>query len=117
MKERIIRKLARSRKWMLLYARSKEISGIKLFENEIDFTTLQILFLQYLELYNSLFIDLALKEENISIWVIDDDIRCDAYLYWKGVQRDKERDNIQSNIPRKQKSGERIIFTSPKKRS
>jgi hypothetical protein len=86
-----LRILARSPKWQILYARSKEVAGVKLFSNEYDLTALQLAFLQWLEIYHSLEMDLAMKEKNISREVIDDDIRADAYIYCRSI-RDKNKD-------------------------
>jgi len=76
-----LRILARSPRWQILYARSKEHSGLHLFNNETDFTPLQIAFLQWLEIYHSMAMDLAMKEKGLSKDVFEDDYRCDAYLY------------------------------------
>ena len=113
MEENILRKLARSREWQVIYARSKEISGIKLFKNETDFTEVQLNFLHWLEFYNRLYTDLALDEKNISEWVIDDEIRADAYVYWKDKQKSEKKEEP---FTRHTKSKEKIVFTNPKKR-
>lgn len=86
-----IRQLARSTKWQILYARSKENAGIKLFSNESDFTTLQVIFLQWLEIYRSLEIELATDPSKISREIIDDDLRTDAYLYCQNLPKDEKR--------------------------
>ena len=85
-----LRSLARSAKWQLLYARSKECSGLKLFKNEYDFTPFQLAFLQWLELYHSMEMDLAMKEKGISREIFEDDIRTDAYLYCRSIKDVKE---------------------------
>ena len=90
-----LRTLARSTRWQILYARSKEVSGIHLFNNTKDFTSLQIAFLQWLEIYSSLEMDLALKEKHISRKVIADDYRVDAYLYYR-EHHDKTKDTKNS---------------------
>lgn len=91
-KPNLLRKLARSEKWLTLYVRAKEMDGIKLFKNERDFTPLQIRFLRWLEIYHSLYIDLAMKEPYISEEIIEDDIYCDAYLLWKSKNEDKKEE-------------------------
>lgn len=88
-----IRELARSHHWQIVYSRSKEIAGISLFENQTDFTPVQIAFLQWLEIYHGLEVDLAMKEPYITREVIEDDIRCDAYLQLRNNKentKDKE---------------------------
>jgi len=90
-KANIMRKLASSFNWQMLYARAKELSSLRLFENDSDLTVLQTQFLYWLEIYQSLATDLALKEKNISPEVIADEIRCDAYLLWKSKNKNKEQ--------------------------
>jgi len=109
-----LRTLARLGYWQSLYSRAKELK-LKLFENESDFTKIQILFLQYLEIYNQLYIDLSLGEEYIDEKVIEDELRADAYLLYKRKQRKnvntvskddvKDKMSIFSKIPK-------VIFTS-----
>lgn len=102
-----IRALARSTHWQIVYSRSKELAQICLFENQTDFTPIQTNFLQWLEIYHSLEVDLATKQPHISREVIEDDIRCDAYLTWRETKSKTEtetpetqeaEENI-SNIP------------------
>ena len=90
-KENPIRKLARSDYWQSLYARAKEISTIGLFKNRRDFSDVQVNFLNWLEIYSSLYGDLYTKEQYISEKVINDEIRCDAYLLYRRKKRDKEK--------------------------
>lgn len=90
-KPNMLRKLAKQFSWQMLYSRAKEMSGIRLFKNETDFSSLQTQFLYWLEVYNSLETELALGEENISRQIIDDEIRCDAYLLWKSKQKKQEQ--------------------------
>lgn len=72
------------------------MAQIGLFENKIDYTPLQIQFLQWLEIYHSLEVDLATKKSHISREVIDDDIRTDAYLYWRSITENKTEKEISS---------------------
>jgi hypothetical protein len=93
-----LRILARSPRWQILYARSKEVSGIKLFANEYDFTPLQLVFLQWLETYHSLEIDLATNQNGLIRDVLDDEIRTDAYLYCRS-RKDKKEEKSEGSIP------------------
>ncbi len=94
-----IRKLARSGKYQLLYAKTKEISNIRIFENDINFSGLQLEFLYWLSVYNNLYQDLAMKEKYLTKEVINDDIECDAYVYWKSKQKDKkEIKEVKTNV-------------------
>jgi len=85
-----IRKIARSDKHQTLYNQSKELGNIRLFYNDIDLTALQILYLNWLSIYNSLYRDLAMGEDYISMEVIKDDMRTDAYLYYRQKNRKKK---------------------------
>lgn len=86
-----LRLLAKSSRWQILYSRNKESTGLQLFTNVTEFTPLQVAFLQWLEIYQSLEMDLAMKEKNISREVIDDDYRADAYLYVRSI-KDKSKE-------------------------
>jgi hypothetical protein len=96
--ENILRKLARSYKYRFLYARTKEMNGVKLFQNDTDFTSVQMLFLQWLEVYNLLYSDLSSKENFISEEVIADDIRTEAYLYYRSQKKDDQTDTKKKQI-------------------
>lgn len=95
MLDKVIKKLARSHKYQSLYSRAKEIGSIRLFTNLSSFSRLQSLFLDWLELYNSLYSDLAMGEEYISEEVIKDDLRMEAYLVYKSYKRKNK--NIDTN--------------------
>ena len=90
MNEELIRKLARSSEWQALYARAKDLN-ISLFKNRTDFSKLQIIFMQFLEMYHNLYVDLYLKEEGISEEVIENDLWADSYLLWKRKKRDEKK--------------------------
>lgn len=97
--EKYLRKLARSNRWQLLYAKSKELNGIRLFENKLNHSQRQLHFLYWLSMYNSLYQDLAMKEKYLSIKVINSDIECDAYLYYKTiVKEDKDKEVKKANF-------------------
>lgn len=91
-KKNPIRELAKSPRWQCLYARAKELATIKLFKNDVDFTEIQLLFLTWLEVYNSLNTDLVNKEDYISEEVIEDSIRTDAYLLWRRKYKDNNKE-------------------------
>jgi len=89
---KVLRKLARSPRWQTLYKHSKEIGSLKLFRNTEELTQLQIDFLQWLAIYNSLEKELARGEcPYISRDVINDDIRTEAYLIFRHKE-DKKKD-------------------------
>lgn len=88
-----LRKLARSRYWQALYSQSKELGNIQLFNNNKDLTSLQIILLSWVSIYSTLYQDIANKEKYINIKVINNDIRCDAYLTYCRTKDDKKKKN------------------------
>ena len=107
-----LKKLARSGQWQLLYNRAKEISNLKLFDNAGDLSLIQSYFLYYLELYSSLYGDLAYEENFLNEEIIDDDLRCEGYLLYRKLRKNKEEKNtdIKANM---QEHG--VIFSKKKK--
>lgn len=89
MNHEALRKLARSTDEQLLYKRAKEMN-INLFHNKEEFTNAQVWLLYYLELYSSLYEDIALEKDFIDMKVLDSWNRTEAYLYWKSKNRDKK---------------------------
>lgn len=111
-----IRELAKSYYWQTIYARSKEHADISLFNNKTDFTPLQINFLQWLEIYHSLELDLSMKKEYLSREVINDSIRCDAYIYWRNLisgKSEKELEDIKKL--NEHEDGALVFKTKPRK--
>jgi len=89
--EKQIRTIAKSIFWQNIYKSAKEIGSIQLFENKSNFSGLQNLFLFWLSVYESLYSDLIQKEwKYLDEKVIEDDIRCDAFLYWRSQMRENE---------------------------
>jgi len=89
-KELPLRVLARGRKWQTIFTLAKEIHNIKLFENNIDLTPIQLLFLEYLQVYYNLYIDISMGEEHIDEDVMNDWLRVDSYLYYKSKKRKEQ---------------------------
>ena len=88
-----IRKLARSTYWQNVYRSAKEIGSIQLFENITNFSGLQSLFLFWLSVYDTLYSELSSKEyKYLDEKVLDSDIRCDAFLYWRSQIKEAEID-------------------------
>lgn len=110
-KENPVRKLAKSNRWQSLYARAKELSSIRLFDNETNLSYIQLVFLNWLETYNSLFMDLAIDKKGITEDVIKDEIRTDAYLLWRSKNKNSKKKRVidkYSKIPS-------VIFSKRKK--
>ena len=91
---KILRKLARSYSYQTQYNYAKELGNYNFFKNNGDLSAVQILFLNLLSTYNSLYMDLALKKDHISEEIINDDLRCEAYLLLK-KQMDKKGDKVE----------------------
>lgn len=82
-----IRKLARSNKYQSLYSRAKEISSIHLFKNTIDFSQIQLIFLHWLEAYNLMYMDISSGVKMVDEEIIKDDLRAEAYLLWRSINK------------------------------
>ena len=87
----VIRKLARSTYYQNIYSAAKDIGSVQLFDNQNNYSGLQSLFLYWLKIYDSLYIELGQKEwKYLDENVINDDCRCDAFLYWRSQFCDNE---------------------------
>jgi len=75
-----VRQLAKSTHWQTLYSHAKELH-FSLFANNVAFSELQILFLNYLGFYSALNMDIAMGD--ITDLVLEDEIYEDAYMYYK----------------------------------
>ncbi len=102
-----IRKLARSNYWQEIYNSSKTCSGIYLFENQTNFSGIQYLVLYWSRVYAMLYTELAqLEWENLDIKVIENNDRCDAFLYWRSKHIEKQiRKSKSEEKKSKQKPG------------
>jgi hypothetical protein len=91
MVESQIRQLARLPYYQELYHASKSIDGINLFSNVANFSGLQKMFLYWVRVYAMLYEELSTYEwENLDEAVINDDTRCDAFLYWRSKHIEKD---------------------------
>ena len=89
----VIRKLAKSQFYQNIYQAFKESGSINLFDNINNYSGLQSLFLYWLRVYDLLYSELAQKEWRfLDEKVIEDDVRTDAFLHWRGLQRTNEID-------------------------
>jgi len=98
--EKIIRALSKGNYYQNLYNCAKELN-FKIFKNDTDLTSLQVIFLGYLTFYNNLFTDIFLDE--VSDIVLKDEIYEDSYTYYKKkvkpiddstLLKDKRTENI-----------------------
>lgn len=90
MNYKLLKKIARSNRWQVLYSQAKELGTLRLFENDIDLTKIQIWMLHFLGMYSSLYTDLAMNEDYIDEGVIEDDLRCEAYLLYRKEKNKNE---------------------------
>jgi len=91
MNYKLLKKLTRSNRWQILYNRAKELGTLRLFKNDIDLTKIQIWTLYFLEMYASLYTDLAMNEDFINEDVIEDDLRTEAYLLYRKEKSKKDK--------------------------
>jgi len=112
-----LRELAKSAYWQSLYHYSKENSGIQLFENISNLSGLQIRFLNWLQIYDGLYEDLAQHKDFISQSVIRNNFRCDCYLTyrkklnefeWKKYRQEERKRKIKERHPKRHKKGNMI---------
>ena len=113
-----LRQLARSSYYQEIYNASKTCSGIYLFENQTNFSGIQYLFIYWLRVYAMLYEELARMEwENLDEKVIKDNDRCDAFLYWrsKQIEKDIRKAKIEERKSKKKPKSLNIpIFTGAK---
>lgn len=119
-----IRKLARTSEYQTIYALAKELK-IKIFDNDKDLSEPQILFLQHVNFYSGLMLDIYLGE--ITDIIFKDEIYEDAYVYHKKKEKErqkkskgeKELNPTKQNPNMKNKVNyvkDRWVFTTPKRR-
>lgn len=93
-----IRSLARSAYWQEIYRTSKECNGIYLFQNSTNISGLQYIFLYWLRIYELLYNEMSQKSwPHLTINIIKDDIRCDAFLYWRKTEINKQNHAYKKN--------------------
>ena len=86
-----IRTLAKSSYFQTIYSAAKE-QDVKIFENNINFTDLQITFLKYLGFYSVLLTDIVLGD--VDEIVLTNEIYEDSYMLYKSK---KDRKTLASN--------------------
>ncbi|MFA5048511.1 MAG: hypothetical protein WC516_05820 [Patescibacteria group bacterium] len=115
-----IRKLARSMSYQNLYNASKECSNIQLVDNVSNFSGLQMSLMYWVATYSILYQELATCEDKyLTEKVIQDDVRCDAYLihrkkkhdhFWKERRKEETMDEIRHKHPTKHQSGKTSLI-------
>lgn len=117
----LIKKLAKNDYNQTLIS-NKEL-GFKFFRNEFDLSPLQLNFLMYVNQYNGLYTDVALKE--CSILVLKNDFYAECYSKFKYKKREsdsKKKPEVVNNQPTNKNplkkeitKSSKWIFTAPKK--
>lgn len=108
----LLRELSHSLESQILYARLKDGMPIEFFENKKDFTTLQISYMFWLELYHGLYTSLSMNPYYLNQDVINNEIRCDAYLKHR-VKLEKEiadTKNPTNNNPKNRKNKPKVLI-------
>ena len=113
--EKLLRKLARSPYWQHSYSQTKSIGSLSLFENKIRLSKIQIIFLSWLNTYENLYKDLVNEEDYISQEVIDNDIRTDAYLFWRNTVKYKKQNKKQNQETDNPLGIPKVVFKSKRK--
>jgi hypothetical protein len=91
-----IRTLARSTQYQALYIHAKNLK-YNLFENISNFSYIQLLFLQWLEVYHNIYLDMIGEDTIIDEEILEDDILVDAYLFYKKYKNKIDKAN--SKLP------------------
>ena len=115
----LMRELAKSNKYQTIYSNEKPL-GLRLFRNDVDYSDLQLTFLNYLAFYNSVFTDIAMGDVNKK--VLDNLIYEDAYSVYRNSKRTedmKETNDKKKETKNQTHKPERItktqfVFRKPK---
>jgi len=86
--ESALRQLARTNHWQSLYHASKDLN-IQLFDNDKNFSGLQVQFLHWLNVYSLLYEELSKHEDDyLTEDVIDSEFRTNCYLIYRNKKCD-----------------------------
>ena len=113
-----LRFLARSNYWQSIYSASKK-SNISLFENNANFSGIQIKFLYWLQIYSMLYEELSTYEDNrLTENVIKSQFRTDCYLIYRNKKHEfLWRKHRQEEEEAKRKASRKKGFKHPGKES
>jgi hypothetical protein len=88
--ESALRTLAKSNYWQSLYNAAEKL-GVQLFENDKNFSGLQVRFLYWLSIYSKLYEELSTHEDTLlTEKVIDSEFRTDCYLTYRSKKFDAQ---------------------------
>ena len=97
--EKYVRKLAKNISSQNLFVAAKDLSGIRLFKNIINFSKLQNMYLSYLYFYKSLYEDVYTNK--VSKKVFENKIYEESYSYYKLKKEDKPTNKNRTGKRRK----------------
>lgn len=110
-----IRQLARSTYWQEIYNASKNGSNIQLFKNGSNFSGVQYLFLYWLRVYSMLYDELySMEWQNLDEAVIKDEIRTDAFLYYRRKKQEEELRKAKRKDKKPDRPNMMKVFTGAK---
>ena len=122
----ILRKIAKSNFYQTVFSMSKE-SPIWVFDNNKDFSEIQLTFMSFLAFYHSINMDIGMGE--VTDRVLNNSIYEDAYCYYRNQERKKstkEKQQKSSSDTTKrvigkdkieEKSEFKWVFRSPRKKN
>jgi len=111
--EKYLRKLAKSNKFQCIFRQAKDYH-FKIFDNNQDLSKIQMVFLHWLQTYQNLYHDLIIGEEFLTEEVIADDLRTEAYLFYK--ERKLKDKNLQKHTVKENFTGiPSVIFKQKRK--
>ena len=100
-----VRALAKSQYWQSIYHSSKECQGINLFDNQTNFSGIQVLFLYWVRVYSLLYEEFYNQEwTNLYVGVIENNVHCDAFLYWRAKELEKRTRQYKEDERKNRKS-------------
>lgn len=99
-----LRALAKSTYYQNLYGVFKDGTGVQLFDNTFNFSGIQVRFIYWCSVYDMLYEELLKHEEKVlTMAVIEDNYRTDAYLVYRNKKHDflfkkYKREEAQANV-------------------
>lgn len=116
---KLLRELAKGKKWQNILHLAKDTNS-QLFKNNCDFSGLQLEFVDLLNYYSQIYMEVAMGE--VIEQVLEDDIYIDSWFEYSREKRkrEKEKKELLSNSKPKAKNfrshTDSIIFTSNRKK-
>jgi hypothetical protein len=115
---KLLKTLAKSRKWQSIFGLSKETANL-LFANNFNFSGLQLEFVDLLNYYSQIYMEVSMGE--VTDKVLEDDIYIDSWFVYSREKRkrDKEQRQPSNTLNKKLKPKnlhtDSIVFTANRK--